>query len=204
MGMLYAKTLMLNSKYREADKVLSGLNIIPFEGATEGRALYREAKLMQAVDNMREKKYKTALNYIEDARKWPEHLGVGKPYDEDIDTRLEDWMQYLCYRQTGRSGDAALLQHIQQFTPAIDNTVRNFIPSNALVSAKVIEKTLGREKALQWLNEQESRFPETAKTLQWCKAMLENSASSAGTSPGAKDAGMRILEALAGLGLAEK
>ena len=97
-----------------------------------------------------------------------------------------------------------MLQHIQQFTPAIDNTVRNFIPSNALVSAKVIEKTLGREKALQWLNEQESRFPETAKTLQWCKAMLENRASSAGTSPGAKDAGMRILEALARLGLAEK
>jgi predicted Zn-dependent protease len=204
MGMLYAKTLMLNSKYREADKALSGLNIIPFEGATEGRALYREAKLMQAVDNMREKKYKTALNYIEDARKWPEHLGVGKPYDEDIDTRLEDWMQYLCYRQTGRSGDAALLQHIQQFTPAIDNTVRNFIPSNALVSAKVIAKTSGREKALQWLNEQETRFPETAKTLQWCKAMLENNTPSAGTYPGAKDAGMRILEALAGLGLVEK
>lgn len=204
MGMLYAKTLMLNSKYKEADKVLSGLNIIPFEGATEGRALYREAKLMQAVDYMKQKKYKTALDYIADARKWPEHLGVGKPYDEDIDTRLEDWMQYLCYQQTGRAGGAALLQHIQQFTPAIDNTVRNFIPSNALVSAKVIEKTSGREKALQWLSDQKSRFPETAKTLEWCKAMLQNNTATANISPAHKDAGMRILEALAALKLSEK
>ncbi|MBS1749029.1 MAG: DUF5107 domain-containing protein [Bacteroidetes bacterium] len=204
MGMLYAKTLMLNSKYKEADRALSGLNIIPFEGATEGRALYREAKLMQAVDYMKQKKYKTALIYIEGARKWPEHLGAGKPYDEDIDTRLEDWMQYLCYQQTGRSGGVALLQYIQQFTPAIDNTVRNFIPSNALITAKLLERTSGKEKALQWLNEQETRFPETAETLAWCRAMLQNNANDTNLSIVHKDAGMRILEALAALGLSEK
>ena len=45
MGMLYAKTLLLNQKYRESDAVLSRLEIIPFEGATEGRQMYREAKL---------------------------------------------------------------------------------------------------------------------------------------------------------------
>ncbi len=55
MGMLYAKTLLLDGQFAEADKVLGGLDIIPFEGATAGRELYREAKLMQAVARMKEK-----------------------------------------------------------------------------------------------------------------------------------------------------
>jgi tetratricopeptide (TPR) repeat protein len=40
MGMLYAKTLLLNKKYAVADVFLTRLNILPFEGATEGRQLY--------------------------------------------------------------------------------------------------------------------------------------------------------------------
>ena len=56
MGMLYAKTLLLNKKFKESDAMLTKLNIIPFEGATEGRELYREAKLMQAIGgNAKEK-----------------------------------------------------------------------------------------------------------------------------------------------------
>ena len=49
MGMLYAKTLLLNKKYATADAFLTKLKILPFEGATDGRLLYHEAKLMQAV-----------------------------------------------------------------------------------------------------------------------------------------------------------
>ena len=31
------------------------------------------------------------------------NLGVGKPYDEDIDMRLEDWMSYLVYEKTKKT-----------------------------------------------------------------------------------------------------
>ncbi len=42
IGMLYAKTLMLNNQYKKADALLGKLNILPFENSTEGRELYSE------------------------------------------------------------------------------------------------------------------------------------------------------------------
>jgi len=97
MGMLYARTLLLNHAFAACDKLLATLNIIPFEGATIGRELYRETKLMLAVQEMKRHAYKKALDRIGEARQWPEHLGVGAPYLEDQDLRLEDWMSYRCY-----------------------------------------------------------------------------------------------------------
>ncbi|MGN6438893.1 MAG: DUF5107 domain-containing protein [Agriterribacter sp.] len=191
MGMLYAKSLLLNKKYEQADKILSALDIIPFEGATEGRALYREAKLMQAVAALNNKKTAQAKKLIAQARLWPETLGVGKPYDEDIDARLEDWMEYLA----GNQKQKQLLERIQKFTPRVDNTVRNFIPSNALISAWAIEKTEGKEKAIEWLNSQISEHADQQKILEWSKAVFEGSIPQS-IPEDEKDASMRIVEAL--------
>ncbi|MEJ7676153.1 MAG: hypothetical protein WKF59_26495 [Chitinophagaceae bacterium] len=41
------------------------------------------------------------MQYIAAARLWPESLGVGKPYSEDIDERLEDWLAYESYAKQG-------------------------------------------------------------------------------------------------------
>ncbi len=79
MGMLYAKSLLLNKKYEQADQALSKLNIIPFEGATEGRALYREAKLMQAVAALANKKNSKAKQLIAQARLCWKHLVWASP-----------------------------------------------------------------------------------------------------------------------------
>ena len=113
MGMLYARTLLLNHAFAACDKLLGSLNIIPFEGATIGRELYRETKLMLAVQEMKKRAYKKALDRIGEARQWPEHLGVGAPYLEDQDLRLEDWMSYRCYAALGQDKAArAALERI--------------------------------------------------------------------------------------------
>ncbi|HEX9512465.1 MAG TPA: DUF5107 domain-containing protein [Puia sp.] len=144
MGMLYARTLLLNHKYPEGDRLLSRLAIIPFEGATTGRELYREAKLMQAVQSMKQQQYKKALAWIGQAKKWPENLGVGEPYAENEDLRLEDWMSYRCYTALHQHEAAtAALQRILRFRPAIDNTVPNFIPANAVITGWAYEKLGG-------------------------------------------------------------
>lgn len=192
MGMLYAKALMLNKKYGEADALLSKLEIIPFEGATEGRSLYREAKLMQAVAALGRKDNKQAAKYIAAARLWPENLGVGKPYDEDIDSRLEDWMEYVA---GGRKSDV-ILGRIVAFTPRVENTVRNFIPSNALVTAWAMERKLGREAAISWLDRQIAAYPGFAEVVRWCKDMFKDGHAVRLTGKEA-DANVRILEALA-------
>ncbi|HTN08836.1 DUF5107 domain-containing protein [Agriterribacter sp.] len=199
MGMLYAKTLMLNKKYSNAGAVLAKLNIIPFEGATEGKALYREAKLMLALQEMQKNNYKKALTFINQSRLWPPNLGVGKPYDDEIDSRLEDWMEYLCSRQLKKAGGEALLDHILQFTPRIDNTVSNFIPSNALVSAWAIEKKESTIKAVEWIDQQIAAYPHMLNVLQWSKNVFENKRVTDFPELN-KDAGMRILEALRAAG----
>ncbi len=90
IGMLYAKTLLFNNQYAAADKLLTGLQIIPFEGSTQGHELYRQAKLMQALESIEKNENTKAIALVNQAKEWPENLGAGKPYDADLDTSLED------------------------------------------------------------------------------------------------------------------
>lgn len=90
IGMPYVHSLMLNNRYAEAEKVLSGLDILPYEGATSGRRLYRQIKLMLAVEAAKKGNYRTALKKIDEAELWPKSLGVGKPFDNLIHNDLEN------------------------------------------------------------------------------------------------------------------
>ena len=194
MGMLYAKTLLLNKKYAQTDAVLGKLQIIPFEGATDGRELYRETKLMQAVELMKSGQYKKALAFISGSRLWPENLGVGKPYEADIDYRLENWLAYYCNTKTGKkTGNEALLNDILAFNPRIDNTVRNFQPANELVTAWAYKAKNAPEKGSAWLEQQSKAYPENS-AIAWGRAVYENQPVPT-SAVMERDANARILEA---------
>jgi tetratricopeptide (TPR) repeat protein len=195
MGSLYAKSLLLNGKYREADALLAGLNIIPTEGATEGHELYREAKLMQAVQMMSKKNYKAALKFIADAKLWPENLGVGKPYDEEIDYRLENWMTYVCDKKSGKGAEAGeLLNKILKFEPKVDNTVRNFLPANTLITAWAYEALDRKADGGKFIDKQLEYFPDY-RLIRWSKAVY-NQDSFFNLNDNEKDPNTRIIEAL--------
>jgi len=192
IGMLYAKTLLLNKQYKACSTLLKKIDILPFEGATIGRELYHEAELMQAIEKIRDKKYPAALVFINDAKKWPLNLGVGKPYPENLDERLEDWMSYKCYQQLGKKAEAQeALQKIIQFNPKVENTVSNFLPANHLVTAWAMEELNGKAKAAEWLNAQVKQYPDN-KILAWCKQVFENETGR--NIP--DDSGVRLLERL--------
>ena len=195
IGMLYAKTLLLNKKYAAADAFLTKLQILPFEGATAGRQLYHEAKLMQALAEIKNKQYKKALQFIGDAKLFPENLGVGKPYDENIDERLENWLDYQCYINLGNKEMAAKsLEKIVAFTPKVDNTVMNFLPANDLVSAWAIEKTSSSQEAEKWLKNQADLYPEN-KIIQWSLLVYTKKQSNI-LNEDEKDGEVRIIEKL--------
>ena len=174
IGMLYAKTLLLNKRYSECSNLLSAINILPFEGATEGRELYHQAKLMEALEKIKNKKYAEAPSFINDAKSWPENLGAGKPYQENIDERLEDWMSYICYNKQGKTSSAEkALSKITEFTPKVENTVSNFLPVNDIVTAWAMEKLISKSNATQWINNQAKKYPDN-KIIQWCKQAYES------------------------------
>ncbi len=55
IGMLYICCLMTNNQYEQAEKILSKLNILPFEVAKGGHSLYKKIKLMLALQLLQEK-----------------------------------------------------------------------------------------------------------------------------------------------------
>jgi Flp pilus assembly protein TadD len=195
MGMLYAKALLLNKKYKETGVLLTGLQILPFEGATAGRQLYHEAKLMQAIAAYKNKQYKKVLPLVSAAKLWPQNLGVGKPYDAEIDERLENWLDYKTYSAMGKPDEATKsLQKITAFTPKVDNTVSNFLPANHLVTAWAMEKTASKQHAAAWLKAQAGLYPDN-KIIQWALQVFNNQAP-VELRPDEKDGELRILEQL--------
>jgi tetratricopeptide (TPR) repeat protein len=195
MGTIHARALLLSKEYKKADALLTKLNIIPVEGATGGREMYREAKLMQAVQLMEKKNYSGAMKFIKQADLWPENLGVGKPYKEDIDMRLENWMSYLCLNGLKKSTEAqAKLDQIIKFNPGVENTVRNFLPSNAIITAWTYEKLGRKDEGLIWLDSQINAFPKS-KLIEWSKAVFMDD-NIIVLNEGEKDANARIIEQL--------
>ena len=106
LGLLHARTLAGTGGYAEADALLRRLQVLPFEGATDARTLYREVQLMLAAGAYRAGRIDTFLERVKAARDWPERLGAGKPYPDNVDERLEDWMEATGLERLGRRSEA--------------------------------------------------------------------------------------------------
>ncbi len=173
IGMLKIKALMANAKYDEANVILRTIHILPYEGSTEGRQLFRETQLMLALEEMKKKNYKKALAYINAARKWPENLGAGKPYAEDIDTRLEDWFAYKNYFYLkDNNASKQMLARIISFYEK-EEAGENFSPSpNDLIVAWVLKKTGKLGEGQKYLQQILSKNPGNV-WAQWTKHTYE-------------------------------
>ena len=118
LALLHAKCLLAAGQYREAADRFDALRILPCEGSTEARDLMRQSHLMLAVNQMTAGRFDQALAEVERARQWPESLGAGKPYAEDVDERLEDWLAGQCYRRLDRAeASREALDRILAFRP---------------------------------------------------------------------------------------
>jgi hypothetical protein len=116
------RALTYNRQYAEAEKILNTIHILPFEGAREGRVIYREIKMMLATQALDKGKTKDAGKKVAEAFLWPRNLGVGKPYDDMIDTRLEDWMNAMIAIKSKKPADKELyLRKVVQSTHQVND-----------------------------------------------------------------------------------
>lgn len=165
IDMLLARTLLLNDEHKAASALLEKTNILPYEGATDGRRMYREAWLMQAVDLIKSRKYKSALDAIDKAKLWPENLGAGKPYDEDIDLRLEKYLEALVYEKS-RQNDKAR----QKFEEIIAAKKSGRYQINTLITALALKKMNRADEGEQLLKEWTEQQPQN-KMARWAHAV---------------------------------
>lgn len=99
VGLAHAKALVHNGKYSETLKVLSNLQILPYEHASESKSIYNEAHYALILENLKSGKHEAALKLLNSARLWPENLGIGKPFETD--ERLEDFALAHIYDKKG-------------------------------------------------------------------------------------------------------
>jgi Tfp pilus assembly protein PilF len=159
MGMLYARILLMDKQYAAADNLLTHLTIIPFEGATLSRELYRQAKLMESVTAYKNKNYKQSINFAQQARQWPENLGVGKPYEADIDKRLEYWLAYLNYKAMNRTSDAnKMLDSIITNGNEVEAADKYF--TNTIITQLAFKQLDKSEEGGNWLKHESENYPD--------------------------------------------
>jgi len=99
IGLGYAKALLKVGEYDKSISILKKLNILPFEHASESKDIYTKSHVLLAYKKMESKKYKTAIQLLENSKKWPENLGVGAPYEPD--NRMQDYLLSQCYKKLG-------------------------------------------------------------------------------------------------------
>lgn len=108
MGMDLARAQVYNGQYEEAAQLLDKIEVLPFEGASEGHQLFAWAHTGRALNLMEKKQFKAAVQALEKAKEWPERLGVGKPYDPE--ERLQNYLLAACYEKTGEAQKAQKLR----------------------------------------------------------------------------------------------
>lgn len=165
IDMLLARTLLLNDEHKAASALLDKTNILPYEGATDGRRMYREAWLMQAVDEIESRNYKSALSAIDKAKRWPENLGAGKPYDEDIDLRLENYLEALVLEKS-RQRDKAR----QKYEEIISSKTSGRHQINTLFTALALKKMNREDEGAKLLKEWIEQQPQN-EMARWAHAV---------------------------------
>ena len=168
-GLIYANTLLLDKQYSKSLEVLMKQHVLPFEGATTSRRIYRQSLLNLALQAIEKRQPRQAMLFIERCRIWPEQLGVGKPFDASVDERMEDWLSYRACQMIGKPKKAIwYLEKIAAFDPGVENGVRNFLQGNNLLHAWALARTKGQAHALNWLDRELKRYP-ADDILKWSK-----------------------------------
>ena len=172
IGLSYARVLLYQGQYAACLTFLKNYEVLPYEGATDGRLLYRNANLLSAAEQIQKKQYKKALQSIEAARQWPENLGAGQPYAWD--SRPEDYLLLSLYLQQGKKEEAQILQKemIDHLPEAGRYNFNDVFSIMALLETN--QKTEAIEHLKQWVEQQ----PEN-KIALWLQAHLTDNTEKA-------------------------
>ncbi|NKI26989.1 DUF5107 domain-containing protein [Arenibacter sp. 6A1] len=168
LGMRYAKILLELKEYKATLDFLETFNLLPFEGATEGRRVYHETCIRLSLEAFMSKEYDQAINFAKKAKLWPKNLGVGKHYD--VDERLDNYLLALAYERKGDSETAknyyeAIMAHK---TPEYLNE-----SSKLYLQLLVLEK-FNKNGELHGILEQQMKAVEDNKYLEWAIARYKD------------------------------
>lgn len=168
IGLKLAKGYCETGRYAACIRLLKNLRVLPNEGAYAGRSVYRAANLCQAMDYFKQGSYEKAIAGVAASAEWPENLGVGKPYDEWIDSRLENYLQARILAARKQPAKAKSL--IQQIATYPDNS--SYFRSADLLTALALKECGQQEKADRMVASWSVTYPGN-RIVEWCTAMYK-------------------------------
>ncbi|MEN6361402.1 MAG: DUF5107 domain-containing protein [Bacteroidales bacterium] len=151
-GLMYTRALLKNKEYTTAEKVLNQIYILPPEGYPDGRLLYRATKLSLAAESLFKGNTADAQKKISEAGVWSRNMGVGKPFEEMIDSRIEDWLEVLIAQKTKDS--VKKVEYLKKVAYAEKNKNSMDYLLQALASYQLGEKQHADEMFNSWLSVQ--------------------------------------------------
>ncbi|HOB84453.1 MAG TPA: hypothetical protein PKM76_08440, partial [Bacteroidales bacterium] len=163
----HALALLYNGYYDESIKILEKTEILPHEGAGSGRVAWKTANLLNSLKNFSENKARKALIYANNAYKWPENLGVGRPFK--VDERAEDFISSMIQEKLGNKKlSAELLGKVADYNggkPSGGNSI-NYLSVTAL-------KKLGRTDEASGYFNQWTGNTRNKKIVEWARLMID-------------------------------
>ncbi|UJH92687.1 DUF5107 domain-containing protein [Antarcticibacterium sp. 1MA-6-2] len=169
LGMRYAKILLQLKEYKEGLHFLETFNVLPFEGATEGRTVYHETCVRLAIQALLAKDYDEAIFYAKKAKLWPKNLGVGKHYD--VDERLDNYLLALAYNKKGEPEEAE-----KYFDRIMSHQTPDYLnESSKLYFQLVVLEKFNREDQIQELLQKISKELSDNQYLEWAVAKYKES-----------------------------
>jgi tetratricopeptide (TPR) repeat protein len=166
IGLKLARGYCETGQYAACIRLLNRLQVLPNEGAYAGRDVYRTANLYQAIDHLKNRRYGKAQSSLTASMQWPENLGVGKPYDNLIDSRLENYLQS---RIDAGKGDAAKAQEALKQVAGHTGASTHFTSGN-LLTALAMSGSGQKTEADTWVATWEQAFPGD-RIAEWCAAV---------------------------------
>ncbi len=163
LGISYTTALLKSEEYRKCLDFLESFEVLPYEGANEGRNIYHEACIRAAYGEIKKKKYKNALKYAERAKLWPVNLGAGRPYE--VDERLEDYIIAYCYEKTGKTKEAEVFYH-----KVAREKISDYQKDNVLFTLRIaaLNKLNRNQEAIELIQKMEKDNPDHIY-INWIK-----------------------------------
>ena len=136
----YAKALLNEKMPDECITVLNKTQVLPQEGAREGHEIFEMAHIAMALNEIKTKKYKSAIEYLIKAKAFPENLGSGMPFDPDY--RMQDYLLAYCEEKSGNNEKASQYYHdIIAYTDDVEKFNESGRAVNNYITTLVLDKS---------------------------------------------------------------
>jgi tetratricopeptide (TPR) repeat protein len=111
----YSKALTNTGHHEKSLEVITGTNVLPYEGERSAQRIFVYNCLMLAFDSYKKGDYDRALEYIEKSETYPENLGSGSPPFPDY--RNQNILRARIYNRIGEPDKARMAnEEILEYT----------------------------------------------------------------------------------------